>query len=481
MIRLTRAFINQALPRNAFARGVTVLAGGTAGAQLLLLLSAPVLTRLYNPDDFGVFAIYISALALFGVISSLRYELAIPLPEDDSEAANITILCLILVSISSIFTSILVLLLRQPIADLLGISELSDFFWLLPISILFSGAYNIFNYWCIRTKRFSSIAVTKTRQALVTIAIQLATFKLGNVGLILGYVAGQGVGAKSLGYPAIVTEGFKQVSWQGIMSVAIRYRRFPIFSTLTGFSNTAGLQIPPLMFAFLFTPAAAGIYALSNRVLNLPMSVLGNAIGQVFFASAVEAHRLGELGTLVEQLHSKLAHIGFPPALLLLLLGPELFALVFGEVWREAGDFARWMSPWLYLVFVTSPLSILFVVIDRQGQGLVFQLVLLTSRIIAITLGAWLGDFMLTIMLFAVASALCWLFFLFWTGYAVHTSPRAIIYPTVSAAGVALLCASPVLISIIFPLPFSNLWPYMLTLSLLMVIGRYWQFFKHTS
>ena len=106
-----RSSLRRLLPRNAFARGVSVLVGGTAGAQLLTVLAAPLLTRLYSPEDFGLLAVYASLLALIGVISSLRYELAIPLPEDDTEAANVAVLSLILVGISTLLSAVLVLLL----------------------------------------------------------------------------------------------------------------------------------------------------------------------------------------------------------------------------------------------------------------------------------------------------------------------------------------------------------------------------------
>lgn len=68
-----------------------VLVGGTTGAQLLAVLAAPLLTRLYTPEDFGLLAVYASLLGLIAVIASLRYELAIPLPTDDTEAAAVAV------------------------------------------------------------------------------------------------------------------------------------------------------------------------------------------------------------------------------------------------------------------------------------------------------------------------------------------------------------------------------------------------------
>lgn len=474
MISHAKNQLRRLLPKNAFARGVSVLVGGTAGAQVLLVLASPLLTRLYSPEDFGLLAVYASLLALIGVISSLRYELAIPLPEDDGEAANVAALCLILVVISTILTGVLVLLMGSAIAAALGVPNLAGYLWLLPVGVLLTGFYSVFNYWAVRTKRFTTIAGTKLRQAVATIAIQLAAFKLGGIALLLGQVVGQGVGTTTLGLPAVKSAGFNHVSWAGVKKAAGRYKRFPYFSTWAGFANTAGVQLPPIMLAAIFSPAAAGLFALANRILSLPMSLIGGAIGQVFFSNAAESHRQGQLAPLVASLHSKLAHIGLPPALILILLGPDLFAIVFGEQWRQSGEFARWLAPWLYLVFVTSPLSTVSTVTERQKQGLVYHLIQLISRGIAIAVGAWIGDLATTIALYAIASGLSRLGYLFWLTYISGNSARAIWGPTLAAFGFALFAALPVIAGLITVEYNPLAWAVALFCTVSILVSRYW-------
>ena len=127
MFQQAKNYLRRLLPKNAFARGVRVLVGGTVGLQVLTLLAAPLLTRLYSPEDFGLLAVYASVLALIGVISSLRYELAVPLPEDDVEAANVATLSLILVGLSALLTGVLAWQLGPAIADLLGVPVLAGY------------------------------------------------------------------------------------------------------------------------------------------------------------------------------------------------------------------------------------------------------------------------------------------------------------------------------------------------------------------
>jgi len=474
MIERSKTAIRALLPKNAFARGVSVLVGGTASAQILLVLAAPILTRLYTPEDFGLLAVYAGMLALIGVIASLRYELAIPLPEDDVEAANVAILSLLLVVISTALTAVLALMLGTPIAELLGVPLLSNYLWLLPVGVFLSGAYTVFNYWSVRTKCFSIIARTKLSQAIATLAVQLATFKFGGIGLLLGQVAGQSVGTTTLARPALAMLAFKKISWNGVKKVARRYRRFPIFSTWEGLFNVSSHQLGTVGIAFFFGVGVAGIYALAHRVLSLPMSLIGGAIGQVFFSSAANASRDGGLGLLFSDLHSKLAHIGLPLAFLLIMVGPELFGKAFGADWRQAGEFARYMAPWLYLQFISSPLSIVFCVKEQQLQGMSWQLILFGSRLCAILIGGfWLRDVEVIIILFSAASAISYLILIIWTARLSNCSVLNIAASTLSAAAISLVCVLPLIISSRIFLAATNTWIYALGISLILIAFRY--------
>jgi len=438
--------LRRLLPKNAFARGVSVLVGGTAGAQVLLVLAAPLLTRLYSPEDFGLLAVYASLLALIGVISSLRYELAIPLPEDDGEAANVAVLCLILVVLSTILTGVLVLLMGSAIAAALGVPTLAGYLWLLPVGVLLTGFYSVFNYWAVRTKRFTTIAGTKLRQAVATLAIQLAAFKLGGIALLLGQVAGKGVGTTTLGLPALSSTGFKQVSWAGIKKAGSRYRRFPIFTTWAGLFNTGGTQLPPVMIAAFFTAAGAGLYALAHRVLTLPLTLFGSALQSVFLSSAAEAYRNNQLAGKVPRLLDILIQIAVPPALILALTAPDLFALVFGEEWREAGVMAQWMTPWLVMQFCTGPLTIINAVAEKQHLGLIMQAQLFLVRVSMILIGAYYGDLVFTILLFSVGSAVSYFAFL-WVVLSIVGLPIKIFLISLGKAlGISLAAVTPMLL-----------------------------------
>jgi O-antigen/teichoic acid export membrane protein len=478
MIGRAKSVLHLFMPRNAFARGVTVLVGGTVGAQIISVLAVPLTTRLYAPEDFGLVAVYGSLLALILVVSSLRYELAIPLPEDAVEAASVTSLSLSLVLLMTVLSGALVVLFRESIATVLGLSVLAGYLWFLPIGVLLAGTYSALSYWSVRTKQFSVVARTRVRQSLASIAIQLVGFKLGGISLLLGHLAGQSAGTTSIARSSLAMPAFRQVRWEGIWRAAVRYRRFPLFSTWEGLSNSLSHQLPLLVFAVKFGAGPTGLYSIAHRVLSLPLSLVGTSIGQVFFADAAEAHRKGSLGALVDGLYATLAHVGLPPAVVLVLLGPELFAYGFGENWRPAGELARWMAPWLYLQFISSPLSTVVFVTERQKQGLYFQLVLLSTRVGAIVLGAWAADFSLSVRLYAGASAGCYLGLLFMVLHLTGGVSLTRALPAINAAGITLVCTAPISLMLILEGSSPNLWPYALAVSVLLIMGRYWQLLK---
>jgi O-antigen/teichoic acid export membrane protein len=467
--------IKRLLPRNRFARSVSILAGGTAAGQGIIVLASPLLTRLYSPEDFGLLAVYAALLGIISVIASLRYQLAIPLPESDEEAAHIVVLSLLVVLGMTGLTVLAVVFFREPIAEALNAPALAGYLWLLPLGLLLAGIYQVFNYWAIRIKAFPAIARTKLTQSVSMVGMQLGGYMLGPLALLLGQISSQAAGTSSLGVLAIRVrwEIFRKVRWLGIAAAIRRYRRFPIYSTWADLFNTMGSKLPSLLFATLFSPAIAGIYMLTHRVLAMPMRLIGEAIGKVFFASAADARRSAKLDRLVVQVHAKLAQIAMPPALILLLVGPELFSLTFGSAWRQAGEFAQWMVPWVYLVFVTSPLSTLFSVMEQQAHGLMFQIVLLMIRIIALLIGAWKGDAIFAVALFALGSAACWFGLLVWVVRASGNDGwNVLLMPTSIALLWSMFLVSPLWVIRLVP-ENTQLWLISLGMTALLVTGRY--------
>lgn len=414
------------LPNGTFVRSVTVLAGGTALGQGLVMLSSPLLTRLYTPEDFGVLAVYISILGIVAVVASLRYEMSIPLPEDDETATNLLILCLAIIFGISLLALFGVWLLNNQIVAWTNATALRQYLWLLPVSILGTGGYQIFNYWAIRKQAFSRIARTKLNQSLALVVTQVSfgVLGFGAIGLLLGQLLGNVMGTTTLASLAWQNrrKALKTVSLTSIFQVAKRYKRFPLLSSGSALLDSLCSQLPTLFLSSLYAPQVAGLLALGQRVVGLPAHLVGSSVAQVY---------LGESARMAQDSPEKLSYlfwrtlkgqlvIGLPLIVLLALPAPWTFPLVFGKDWTEAGLYVQVLSPMFLLAFVSSPLGVTLDVLERQDLHILREItkVFLVSG--AMLLSKAIDNQPLTaITLLGIASSIAYIFNLGLAWYAI--------------------------------------------------------------
>ena len=208
---------------------VAKLAGGTAVSRLLVLMAAPLLTRIYTPDDFGVLAVYGSIVNIAVVLSSLRFEFAIPLPEQDDIAANLMAVAFVVLLSWTTLIGFGTLVFDEQLLDAIGQPDLVAYLWIFPVGILLSGSYNILTYWATRKKAFSQIARTNlTQGAGMTLSqLILGLSSAGPLGLLIGQIIGSSGGSLTL---AKLTKGhLDQISVQKMRSAIRKYYQFPFF------------------------------------------------------------------------------------------------------------------------------------------------------------------------------------------------------------------------------------------------------------
>lgn len=395
---------------NTTSRGdVLRLVSGASAAQVIGILASPILTRLYPADAFGVAALFTSLTTIVSVVACLSYEQTIVIASDDRRAANL--LCV------SICLAVLVASLMVPviwfagpyILQWIGVSELAPYLWLIPLAILIHGIFSALSCWNTRTKHFGRLSITlMCRQVTSTSATLGAGFAgYSTAGpMIAANVGGQGVAAAVLGgqiWRDHWTFFANAVRWKELIAGLYRYRSFPIFRPWSSLLNSASWQLPVLMLGAFFSPAIVGFYALGFRIIQMPMSLIGKAISQVFFQRASREKSEGDLAPLVEKTFSALLTMALLPCLLLTIIGEDLFAFVFGPAWSEAGVFVQILAPWAFVWFVSSPLSSLYFVLEKQKEEIGLQASIFVTRVLAIWTGGMLGEPRLAVALFAVS------------------------------------------------------------------------------
>jgi len=175
---------------------------------------------------------------------------------------------------------------------------------------------------------------------------------------------------------------------------------------LTTIMNSISWQLPAFFLSYFFTATEVGFFALGNRVVELPMRIVGASIAQVFFPRASGAHHQGNLSEMVTSTFRALVTFSFFPLMLLIFIAPELFEVVFGTRWHEAGVYTKILAPWISFWFISSPMSTIFSVLEKQEWSFRINIAILTSRFIALGLGGWLGSARLMLGFFAISGVL---------------------------------------------------------------------------
>jgi len=351
--------IKKLQPKGRFARNIALVASGTILSRLIMLAVIPILTRLYNPDKFAILAIYASLLGIISVIASLRYQLAIPLAEKEKEASALLLLSIIVTSCVSLATFLFIEITGGDLGQWLNNGKINQYIWLLPIGVFLVGLYQAFNYWAIREKDLKVVAETKIVQVITMISIQILFFKFNALALIIGHILGQSAGVTQLAKPVFKSKiaVLKTVTFSEIVSVAKRYKKFPLISTWAGLLNSIGNLVPNLLFASLFGSTSAGLFFMANRIITTPMALLGTAISQSFYTEAVESNKRNQLANLTKRLSLKLFLIIIIPTIILFFTGEELVSFILGDMWIKTGKMIEWLSFMMATQFITSPIS----------------------------------------------------------------------------------------------------------------------------
>ena len=423
---------------------------GTAAGQAIAILAAPLLTRVYTPEEFGAFGVYLAIVSVAAVVVALRYDAALPIPDGDEDAVDL----LALAGLTTIAMSLVVGVGIWLIADRLitdPSTPVQVLAWLIPLGLLLTGFQQILTFWATRREAFVENARSNLLQGATLSGAQLLLGVLGAgaSGMGAGYVLARVSGVCALAPTVDATHRhlLRHVTAAGLRAAAVRHRRFPLFAMPASLLNSLSVQAPVLVLAALFEATVVGWYSITVRVLQLPGTIIGNAVGQVFYARVSQSDPAGR-ALATTMVYRSLVVLGTGPVILLVVAGSEIFAVVFGEAWRGAGDYARWLAPWLLLVFVTSPLATLAYVTERQRTELAFQAALLVTRIATLAAGAAIGGATLSIALYGTASAALWAVYLVWllrlAGLGVAAPARYLLGEVV----VAMLFATPLVLAV---------------------------------
>lgn len=407
-------------PKSNYAKNVITLITGTSLAQAIPIAITPILTRLYTPADFGIFALFSAICAILTVIVTGRYELAIVVPEDDLEALNLVYLSIGLSFVISFFLFILILIFGEDIAILLKNSELKSLLYLIPLSTFLLGSFQSFSYWFNRNSKYRIIASSRVLQSSIVSSTQFINgfYKLNQIGLVFGQIFGQLISFIYLSSIfRLSTKSYKgSILNKNILTVARKYKRFPQFLILAHVFNTSSSQTPAILLNTFFSSVASGYFMLTERVLQAPISLVASAIGDVFRQEASYQYaRTKECKKIYITTLKKLLLLSFIPFLVLFIFAEDVFIFAFGVEWAIAGEYARILTPMFFMRFIVSPLSVMFMIAEAQRLDLIWQIMLFVLVIFSFLVGYYFKSLQVALIGFSSAYVIMFGLNLYWS------------------------------------------------------------------
>jgi lipopolysaccharide exporter len=403
--------------KSRFAADVLKLTSGTVLAQVISVLAAPLIAHLFAPEAFGIAALFTSITGILAIVVCLRYDRSIIVPASDVDAANLVGGSLFLVLLVSGLSVPLVFLGKAEFVRRLNAPGLGAYLWLVPVNVLFLGVVAVLNSWSTRKRHFTLITVAGFLCSACYVGFAIVSGAMGHASggyLIVGAFIGTVISTLTLTvetwrecWPILV----KSVNLRRMLQVLHRYRKFPKYSTGAAILNTISWELPTFFLSAFFSTTVVGQYALGNRLIRIPMSFIGLNISRVFSQRAAEARHEGTLAPLVDSTFQSLVAMGLFPFLLLIFMGKDIFGLVFGARWEEAGVFTEILSLWAFFWFISAPLSSVLDILDEQAFELRMNAWILGTRVISLLVGGYLHSPRTALALFSASGVLVYGYF----------------------------------------------------------------------
>ena len=348
---------------------------GTTIAQAIPIAISPILTRIYAPEDFGLVALYLAIFSILAAIATGKYELAIMAPSSDSEAKNILILSILTAALISLITIVPIWIFNHEISILLKNQEIRNWLYFIPFSMFFFGVYQSIDYWLNRQKKYKAMVENKLIKASSVPFAQLLVSIISKSGLIIGNIIGLFVSMVIvIKRCKFVFADFRSIEYKKLI---IKYKEYPLYQAPSSIVNAMAAQAPIFFMTQFFSFTTVGFFSVVINTLNIPVALISKSIGQVYFQEISKHANLAPQLLLndISRVALKLLVLSILSFTLIGFFGAQLFSIIYGHNWLQAGYYAQILVISISIKFIISPLSTIFLAIGRIKIALLWQLI----------------------------------------------------------------------------------------------------------
>ena len=378
---------------------------------LISVVLTPIVSRLYDKEEFGVFYIYMSIVTIASLVISGMYPHAIVLPRKETGLHALVKLCLILMLGGVVLGSVVLWAFGTNILASFDGQALSPYMWLIPLGVVITILNLIFINWNIRNKAFKSNATAQVAGSGSNKATQIALAPVLNgafPGLIYADLCSKTISSIILSSKEMIRQIFKlgTVSWAAVKASAVEFINYPKYILSGNFVNKFTEDIPLYVISSFFGIGAVGAFGFANQMLGIPYNVIGKSIAPVYFQQANELYEKDKeaLKQFTRRSYDKMLLLGSLAFGFTFAFGDVFFKWFFSAEWELAGQVAAILSVYYIFKLISSPFSGIYRVVRQESLTLIINSMLAVLRVAGIFIGVYTGSFLWAIGLFAGAS-----------------------------------------------------------------------------
>jgi O-antigen/teichoic acid export membrane protein len=289
------------------------------------------------------------------------------LPKKDEDAINIFAVGFILNVLITFTVLIIILIFHDTILKHLNNTEISPWLYFVPLAVFLTGILNLLTYFNNRIKQYRDLAKANVYKSVAGAIVQLSLgfLKAGVVGLISGQLISQATSNIKLLKNIIELDLLVKIKKLKMVALSKKYKKFFIVTTPNLLVDMAREHIFNLVISNVYSVAILGQFYLALRTLRMPFSLIGSSFSQVFLQK-ISVEDKTRLYDICLNFIKKVLIFIFPLFLFIHFYSESIFKLVFGPNWITAGQIVSILSPWIFLNFLTSPLSNIYIVLQKQ-------------------------------------------------------------------------------------------------------------------
>ncbi len=372
-----------------YAKNVAQLALGTVGANLIQLITLPLLSRLFTEKDFGDFAIFHAIAAMGLSISSLRMELAL-VGSSDVNWKNRLVFSLFWLNFG---LAILILMITEGWMYF-SVSALG--FNLIWLFLFFATSANslVLESLLNSTDNYKMISAGKMVLSIsfAVIAFIAAYFSIWQ-GLIIAAAISASIQFLFL-IGASIRLGLSLVSGIKPIEMCRQNRPYILYSSPASLLDAMASKMVVIGLAYFFSAELTGAWFMAERIVLIPLAILGGVVSKIVFKEFTDKQAAGHLyASDFYLLWRIMALIGILPMLAMVFWGKDIIPYFLGADWEKAGEIAAIVSIWGFTAFVSSATSSGFIVIGKQQLTPVFNLFRIFSIIVLFAISSWTNNF----------------------------------------------------------------------------------------